>query len=162
MFLPLLPVSPRQHHATHQCSRFISYRSPALHDVTIWYRRQITHLKLFNESTEYTGGAKITQHSMHNNKHAVSHDFCAILYIFSPIGETPTVIPHPTPSQESTVGIWEQLKYKMHETKSCGIILSVTHAFAARPKAWVCGRSPADVGPNPTGGGDMDFCLLWV
>jgi hypothetical protein len=32
---------------------------------------------------------------------------------------------------------------------------------AARSKAWVCGRSPADtVGSNHTGG--MDVCLLWV
>jgi len=30
---------------------------------------------------------------------------------------------------------------------------------AARSKAWVCGRSPAEiVGPNPAGG--MDICLL--
>jgi len=32
---------------------------------------------------------------------------------------------------------------------------------AARSKAWVCGRSPAEImGSNPTGG--MDVCLLWV
>ena len=32
---------------------------------------------------------------------------------------------------------------------------------AARPKAWVCGRSLAEiVGSNPTGG--MDICMLWV
>ena len=32
---------------------------------------------------------------------------------------------------------------------------------AARSKAWVCSRSPAEiVGSNPTGG--MDVCLLWV
>jgi hypothetical protein len=32
---------------------------------------------------------------------------------------------------------------------------------AARSKAYVCGRSPAEiVGSNPTGG--MDVCLLWV
>ena len=32
---------------------------------------------------------------------------------------------------------------------------------AARSKAWVCGRSPAEiVGSNPTGG--MNVCLLWV
>ena len=30
---------------------------------------------------------------------------------------------------------------------------------AARAKAWVCGRSPAEIlGSNPTG--DMDVCLL--
>ena len=32
---------------------------------------------------------------------------------------------------------------------------------AARSKAWVCGRSPAEiVGSNPTGG--MDVCFLWM
>jgi len=32
---------------------------------------------------------------------------------------------------------------------------------AARTKAWVYGRSPAEiVGSNPTGG--MDVCLLWL
>ena len=32
---------------------------------------------------------------------------------------------------------------------------------AARSKAWVCGRSPAEiVGSNPTGG--LDVCLLCV
>jgi hypothetical protein len=32
---------------------------------------------------------------------------------------------------------------------------------AARSKAWVCGRSPAEIlGSNTTGG--MDVCLLWV
>jgi len=32
---------------------------------------------------------------------------------------------------------------------------------AARSKAWVCGRSPAEiVGLNPTSG--MGVCLLWV
>jgi len=32
---------------------------------------------------------------------------------------------------------------------------------AARSKAYICGRSPAEiVGSNPTGG--MDVCLLWV
>ena len=32
---------------------------------------------------------------------------------------------------------------------------------AARSKALVCGRSPAEIlGSNPTGG--MDVCLLWV
>ena len=31
--------------------------------------------------------------------------------------------------------------------------------MAARSKAWVCGRSPAEiVGSNPTG--DMDVCLM--
>jgi hypothetical protein len=30
---------------------------------------------------------------------------------------------------------------------------------AARSKAWVCGRSPAEfVGSNPAGGGGMDVC----
>ena len=39
--------------------------------------------------------------------------------------------------------------------------LSVPVPVAARSKAWVYGRSPAEiVGSNPTGG--MDFCLLWV
>ena len=33
--------------------------------------------------------------------------------------------------------------------------------MAARSKAWVCGRSPAEtVGSNPTGG--IDICQLWV
>ena len=34
-------------------------------------------------------------------------------------------------------------------------------AAAARSKAYVCGRLPAEIaGSNPTGG--MDVCLLWV
>ena len=34
-------------------------------------------------------------------------------------------------------------------------------SVAARSKAWVYGRPPAEiVGSNPTGG--MEFCLLWV
>ena len=33
------------------------------------------------------------------------------------------------------------------------------HSVAARCKAWVCGRSPAEtVGSNPTGG--MDVCCV--
>jgi len=43
----------------------------------------------------------------------------------------------------------------------CLSCLCVPIPVAARSKAWVCGRSPAEiVGSNPTGG--MDVCLLWV
>jgi hypothetical protein len=48
----------------------------------------------------------------------------------------------------------------------CGYSFAVIHnntpvPFAARSKALVCGRSPAEiVSSNPTGG--MDICLLWV
>ena len=39
--------------------------------------------------------------------------------------------------------------------------LTMPVPVAARSKAWVCGRSPAEtVGSNPTGG--MDICLLGV
>ena len=40
-------------------------------------------------------------------------------------------------------------------------ILTSPVPVPARSKAWVCGRSPAEiVGSNPTG--DMDVCLLCV
>jgi hypothetical protein len=40
-------------------------------------------------------------------------------------------------------------------------VISKPIPVAARPKAWVCGRSLTRiVGSNPAGG--MDVCLLWV
>ena len=54
------------------------------------------------------------------------------------------------------------VNYNLLSTEN--LILSFNMSYspvpvAARSKAWVCGRSPAEiVGSNPTGG--MDVCLL--
>ena len=46
-------------------------------------------------------------------------------------------------------------------SKTCHNKVTLPVPLAARSKAWVCGRSPAEiVGSNPTG--SMDVCLLWV
>jgi len=50
---------------------------------------------------------------------------------------------------------------KPHTRETHNYILASVHYAGPSDRAYVCGRSPAEiVGSNPTGG--MDVCLLWV
>jgi hypothetical protein len=57
------------------------------------------------------------------------------------------------------IGGWKKGKTRIFTIFKQGNIIKEPVPVAARSKAWVYGRSPAEiVGSNPTGG--MDACLL--